>query len=309
MTRVSENSSNATVQYSLNRTKSKLDDLQKQGVTLKKVSKPSDAPLANIEALQVASATSNNNQFLKNADYALVHLNVTDKSLERISNIIQKTKEVAIAHSSDFYGPHIRKNIANEILQVRNELLSIANRRLGQKYIFAGYKTFSKPFDGEGKYLGDEGQVNIEISKGFFVPININGREVFGTLQGPSPELGRSLASFESGTSLFGKLDSFIGALENDDTEAIQGLLEKFDDDISRIITLRTRIGSIVHSIEQTKNSLESDNISHADRKSKLIDADMAELFSDITKYQSVLRASYQASQSLLNQNLLDFLR
>ena len=83
----------------------------------------------------------------------------------------------------------------------------------------------------------------------------------------------------------------------------------KFDEDISRTVTLRTRIGSIVNSIDRSKIIMESENISGADRKSKLIDADIAELFSDISRHENVLQTSYKASQAMLNQNLLDFLR
>ena len=306
MTRVSENSTAASVQYALNKSKAKLEDLQHKGISLKKVSRPSDNPMSNIEALQIESSTSNNKQFLKNADYALVNLNVIDKALEQTTNLIQKTKETAIAQSSDFYGPHIRKNIANEIIQIRNELLSIANKRIGPKYIFSGHKTLTRPFDIEGKYFGDNGQVNIEVSRGFFVPINLSGEEVFASTNrtpsgGPDP-------LFTDTTSLFGKLDSFIGALENNDSGTIQGLLEKFDGDLSRIIALRTRVGSLIQSVEQSKETLESDNISYAERKSSIIDADIAELFSDITKQQDILKASYRASQAMLNQNLLDFM-
>src|SRR5690606_10847870 len=98
-------------------------------------------------------------------------------------------------------------------------------------------------------------------------------------------------------------------ALENNDAEGVQGLLEKFDADISRVVTLRTRVGSIVNSIDRSKTILESENISNSERKSKLVDADIAELFSDITRHQNVLQTSYKASQAMLNQCLLDFLR
>lgn len=307
MTRVTENSTAASVQYALNKSKAKLEDLQRKGTGLRKVGRPSDNPMSNIEALQIDSSTSNNKQFLKNAEYALVNLNVIDKSLEQVTNILQRAKETAIAQSSDLYGPHIRKNISNEVIQMRNELLAVANKRIGPRYIFSGHKGLTRPFDVEGKYYGDNGRVNVEISKGFFVPINLTGAEIFAPMNRVSGGVQRSLASDRSG--LFGKFDTFIGALENNDAETIRSLLEKFDHDLERTITLRTRIGSLIQSIEQSKETLESDNIAHAERRGRIIDADIAELFSDITKQQDILKASYQASRTMLNQNLLDFMR
>lgn len=89
----------------------------------------------------------------------------------------------------------------------------------------------------------------------------------------------------------------------------VQGLLEKFDNTVSRLVTLRTRIGSITNSVESSKVNLGSENIDHASRRSALVDADVTELFSDINKQQAVLKTTYQASQGLMNQTLMDFLR
>lgn len=92
---------------------------------------------------------------------------------------MNKAKEIAIAQSSDFYDANIRENVSNEIKQLRNQALAIANKRVGNKYLFGGFKTLSKPFTDAGEYKGDLGKVTVEVSKDFFVPINLNGYEVF----------------------------------------------------------------------------------------------------------------------------------
>lgn len=344
MTRVSENSSTSSIKFALNKTKAKLEDLQTKGSTLKSITRPSDDPIANVESLTLSSRSSDNNQYIRNADYALLQLNVTEKSLEELTDLLTKAKEIAIAQSSDFYDEDVRRSVSNEVIQLRNMALSIANKRVGQKYIFAGYKTLTKPFADNGEYKGDKGHATLEIAKDFFVPINIHGEEIFFSAERPTfaqpspledvrnadpnapkkpaaqesliqgsvraPASGEQQAEgFSSPSNIFTHLDGLVVALENNDAEGIQNLLEKFDDDISRIVTLRTRIGSIVNSVDRSKIMLESENIDTAERKSKLVDADIAELFSDITRQQNVLQTSYKASQAMMNQNLLDFLR
>ena len=307
MTRVSENSSLSTVNYALNKTKAKLEDLQQRGTLLKKVSKISDDPSSNVEALKIMASTLDNNQYIRNANYATISLNHVERSLESITEALGRAKEIAIAQASDLYGSDVRKNIASEIAQIRNELLATANKRIGQRYIFGGHQSLSRPFDDDGHYQGDRGRVNIEVAKDFFVPINLNGYEVFASLH-PENLSDSEENDFVKENSIFGKMDAFVVALENNDTGTIQDLIERFDQDITRIITLRTRVGSIVSSIEKTKNAIDIEKISQAERKSLLLDADVAELFSDIVKHQNVLKASYKASQTMLNQNLLDFL-
>jgi flagellar hook-associated protein 3 FlgL len=335
MTRVSENSTTASLKYALNRTKAKMEDLQLKGSTLKTISKPSDNPVSNVEAMALTSSTNDNVQYLKNADFALLNLNVTEKSLEELTDILTKAKEIAIAQSSDFFNADVRKNVANEIHQLYNQSLAISNKKVGLKNIFAGTNTLTVPFDSNGNYKGDSGHINLEVSRNFFVPVNLTGEEVFfnsednAGIENPLEKfeqfdktaIGRDLASkdatglenkegetFKTRDNLFSQLRALASALESNDPQMVQGLLEKFDSSISRLITLRTRIGSISNSVETSKSTLESENIDHTARKSSLLDADVAELFSDINKQQSVLKTTYQSTQGVMNQSLMDFL-
>ena len=337
MTRVSENSSTAALKFALNKTKAKMEDLQMKGSTLKTISKPSDDPVSNVEAMSLTSSTNDHIQFLKNADFALLNLSVTEKSLEELTDIISKAKEIAIAQSSDFLNADVRKNIANEVQQLYNQSLGIANKKVGLKNIFAGTNTLTVPFDGNGKYIGDSGHINLEVARNYFVPINLTGEEVFFNTENnsnaenplqkfeqfnkglnkdfnrdPANEGDKSndveIDSYKTRDNIFSQLQALNSALENNDPRMIQGLLEKFDSSISRLISLRTRIGSIYTSVETSKNTLEGENIDHSARKSALLDADVAELFSNINKQQALLKTTYQSTQGVMSQTLMDFL-
>lgn len=347
MTRVSENSSTASLQFAINKAKGKLDDLQLKGASLKKITRPSDDPVSNIESLNLGAVSSDNKQFLRNCSYGLLQLNATEKAVEQVTDILNKAKEISIAQSSDFYDSNIRKNVANEIIQLRNQLLAIANKRVGSRYIFSGHNTLTRPFDKEGNYSGDSGKINLEVSKDFFVPINLPGSEVFYSTSDESYKMEhplQKLDQFDKARSkndqfrtiasvgddenkevdstmegaeataverenIFSLMNSLIAGLENNDPELIRDLLNKFDDSVSKLITLRTRIGSIYSSIENTQGQIEAENIDHAERRSYLMDADVAELFSDITRQKGVLETTYQSSHQMMNKTLLDFLR
>ncbi|AYF45940.1 MULTISPECIES: flagellar hook-associated protein FlgL [Halobacteriovorax] len=344
MTRVSENSTTLSIRHTLNKHKSKMEDLQMKGTTLKSMRKPSDNPAANIEALQISSVTNDNAQFKRNADFAILQLNITEKALENLTDVVNKAKEIAIAQSSDIYNADVRRNVANEVHQLRNLALSIANKRVGQRYIFSGYKTLQAPFDENGKYLGDTGHTTLEVGKDFFVQVNLHGKEVFmaesesdskvkhplekfpemaaGKDRNKNREIesveannrdiasvGEDAGKYTETANIFGLLDSLAISLENNDPKQIQNLLEKFDTAITRLVTLRTRVGSVSSSVMSNVNTIEANDISNMERKSKLVDADVTELFSDITRQQEILKTAYKTSEGLLNRNLLDFLR
>jgi flagellar hook-associated protein 3 FlgL len=335
MTRVSENSQTGALKFAINRTKEKMENLQMKGTTLKTISRPSDNPLSNVEALSLTSTTNDNNQYTKNADFALLNLNVTEKSIEELTDIVTKAKEIAIAQSSDFFNADVRKNVANEIQQLYNQSLAIANKKVGIKHLFSGFNTLTVPFDNKGNYQGDAGHITLEISRDFYVPINLTGSEVFFSdeestaIESPLEKFkefektptglpNRELASedkpegepgFKTRDNIFSQLQALVAGLENNDSKMIQGLLEKFDQTVSRLVTLRTRIGSITNSVESSKTMIEKENIDHVARRSNLLDADVADLFADINKQQAILKTTYQASQGAMNQTLMDFLR
>lgn len=340
MTRVSENSSSAALKFALNKAKSKVEDLQLKGSTLKAITRPSDDPISNVEALSISSRITDNTQYQRNADYAVLSLDVTEKAIEDLTEILSKAKEISIAQSSDFYDKNIRNNVSNEIQQLRNQALAIANKRVGQKYIFGGFKTLDKPFSTDGKYHGDNGKISIEVAKDFFITSNLNGNEIFfnvekavdanqDALKGFNPNArpgdpkpqeklsdpSRDLASiktdvpYKTRENIFTQLDTLISALQNNDVSLIQNLLEKFDSSISRLITLRTRIGSISNSVAASKITAEAESINSAARRSQLVDADITELFSDLQRQQSILKTTYQSSNNIINKTLLDFLR
>ncbi|MBT6326828.1 MAG: flagellar hook-associated protein FlgL [Bdellovibrionales bacterium] len=317
MTRVSENSNKAALNFALNKAKSKLENLQLKGGSLKNVTKPSDNPIGNAEALQIDTVTSNNKQFLKNSDYALFNLNIMEKSLEDLSNILMKAKEITIAQSSDLSNATARKNVSQEIKQLYDQSLNIANKKIGNRYVFSGYATTNKPFNTDGTYNGDKGEIKIEISKENFIPVNIPGEKLFIIEDSPQKEdkienNGRDLASVNTSTvpdSVFLQLSTLNTALESNDTDKIQGLIDRFDSSISKLITERTKIGAISNTVMNAKNQIESENVENASYKSKLVDADVGELFSDIAKQQQILQNAYKSGQVTLNRNLLDFLR
>jgi flagellar hook-associated protein 3 FlgL len=325
MSRVTENSHNASVSFSINKAKNKLENLQLKGANLKRMIKPSDDPMGNLELMQIKSNKIDNDQLKRNSSYALTSLEVTENSLREISEILNKAKEITIGQSSDFYNAEVRKSVAKEVEQMRQQALGIANRRLGNRYIFSGHKTLDKPFSPEGHYLGNSGVIYLEVQKDFFIPTNVSGDRVFFETNSSIPPRETSLKqqqtlspSIEENSigpehfpsqSLFNILRSLENALVTDNTLLIQNLLEQIDLFSDQLITLRASIGSGINTLTNSENTLSEMELTNATRQNKIEDADIAELFSDLQKQGQLLQASYKTSSKLLNENLLDFLR
>ncbi len=332
MSRVSENSSVGAINYAVGKTKSRVEDLQMRGSTLKRITKPSDDPVGNIDLLAIRSQNIDAGQYLRNVNFANTQLSFTENVLGELTDILLKAKELAVGQASSIYNVEIRSGVAKEIHQLREQALSIANKRMGNRYLFAGQKILTRPFDKEGSYQGDTSKMFVEVNKDVLVPINLSGAEVFFTKpkapvtrkqleiqQGPDMELpdqGRNLASGEnveasdnSTSNIFDELRSLENALLTDNHEIIQGLLVNLDTSMDRVTTLRTEIGALTNTIANSETNIEKTKLLNESYKSKIEDADVTELFSDLQKEQTVLKAAYKASANLMNTNLMDFLR
>lgn len=331
MSRVSENSSINSINYAVGKTKGRLEDLQMKGSTLKRVSKPSDDPIGNTELLAIRSQNIDAEQYLRNLNFAKTQLSYTENVLEEMTDLLVKAKELAIGQASTLFGPEIRQGVAKEIHQIRQQILSIANKRIGNRYLFSGQKVLTRPFDQNGQYQGDKNKINIEINKDVFVPVNINGDELFFTkgLQKKAPEkkdldlkidvdmnsdtsLVRKPASGEAEevtVSVFDEMRALENALLTDNPQIVQSLLERLDASYEKMVAFRTQIGALTNTVANAESNIEKTKLVSSAQKSQIEDADIAELFTDLQKEQNVLKAAYKASSNLMNTNLMDFLR
>lgn len=344
MSRVSENSTTQTLNFSIGKTKRRLEDLNLSGASLKKITKPSDDPSGSIGVLTIRSSNVDISQYNRNINFARTSLAFTESAIEDLSNIIGKAKEISLGQASDLYNPEVRQNVAREIHQLKKQAISIGNRRLGNRFIFAGHKTLSKPFSENGHYNGDDGNIHLEVSKDYFIPINLTGQQVFFS-QGDKNEgqrdavsgkefekeiiqekiypesteeidIGRELASVKKDDinvtkkdGIITQLDTLETALMSNDPDLIQDLLPRLDETYNQLITLRTRIGALTNAVDNAEISLEKTKIINEEHKSRMEDADVAELFTDINKQKNILQATYKVGSTSLNRSLLDFIR
>lgn len=324
MVRVTENSSAAAVGLAISKAKGKLEELQLKGANLKKIRKPSDNPTGNAKALELGSRNKNIEQYLKNIDYAEFNINIIEKSVEEITNVLVKAKEIAILQAGDFYGADIKKNIAEDVNQLKKQLLGISSKRLGNRYIFAGHQSLTKPFDEFGNYYGDDKNIEIEIARDFKIPITLNGKELFfydkevqsEPIKAPSIEDGRpnrDLASTQEikveTRNIIKLIDKLETSLRTNDKVLTQSLLEDIDIATKEVIRARTKLGSVTNTIETFRNKMEKEEIDNKALRSKIVDADIAELFSEVSKQQQILGTAYKSGQAIINRSLMDFLK
>ncbi len=178
--RISDNMRFDQVKDNLSKNRTEMSNFQNQAATQKRVTKPSDDPVAATRVLTQRMDLEGKKQYEKNLNYALSFLNFTDSTLEELTNQLVRAKELAISQANDPSSNKMsREVVATEIKQIYEQMVRIGNRKMGDRYIFGGYKTTVPPFSEKGNYKGDTGEMLINIDKGSFVAMNIPGSKIF----------------------------------------------------------------------------------------------------------------------------------
>jgi flagellar hook-associated protein 3 FlgL len=178
--RVSNNMNYDQVKGNISKNRSDMADLQNQAATQKRITKPSDDPIGTARSLTLRTEKTGIDQYMKNADLAKGFMNITESSLADLTDLLSRAKELAISQASDpSTNAEGRIATASEVDQIFKDMVAIANRRMGERYIFGGYKTTKSPFDHNGNYKGDSGAIQVEVNKGVYSTINLPGDKLF----------------------------------------------------------------------------------------------------------------------------------
>ncbi len=344
--RVSDNTNFGVVRDSLNRSRSRLENLQTQNSTLKKLNKPSDDPVGSGKILEMRTDKVNNDQFQSNAKFAQSFLENTDAALEDLTEVIMRAKEIAIGQSSSASStPETRLGVAEEVNQLFQRAIGTSNRRIGDRFVFGGFQNNSNPVDAEGNYHGDDGEVMLEIGREVFIGMNIPGIQIFNTnpegsvdqvllenrktenqnresppIQNKTDDKNseplRRLASEKFGeksdipnANIFDELKSLRIGLLTGDQNAIRGTLDRFDELLAKVVSSRSKIGSRIQGIQGNITAMERHNVTNAQLSSGIEDADMTQIVSDMAKEETIFKSSLASSKHLIQPTLLDFLR
>ena len=196
----------------------KLNQTQLQLATGKKVLKPSDDPAVATQLLNLSSLKANNLQYDRNINTALNELELQESVLASSGNVLQRVRELVIQANNATQGPQTREAIADEISNLADELLQLANTKSPSgEYIFAGYNSRTPAFAKSGAgyiYQGDQGQRLLQVSEDTQLAVRDNGADVFqGMMTGDGRFLLESPES-NTGDGLV-KMSSTIDAISD----------------------------------------------------------------------------------------------
>ncbi|ANC78600.1 flagellar hook-associated protein FlgL [Fictibacillus phosphorivorans] len=272
---------------------------QEQLTTGKKISRPSDDPVVAMKGMTYRTNLTEVEQYKRNLSEAYNWMDNSDAALDKATSVMQRIRELTVQASNGTYEESQKGMIGKEIEQLKEHLVSIANTQVAGKYIFNGNDTTKKPVDlSKTPSVSDNGNtVNLELSQGIEVAVNINPKNVFTHTAG-SPESG-----------LFGDINELKKALESTSGQDISGFLEKLDSHINNLVSERAELGARYNRVELIDARVGEQEVIANRILSDNEDADIERVITDLKMQESLHRAALGVGSRIMQPTLMDFLR
>lgn len=291
--RITQGMMNRTFLSNLQTNYNKLDRIQQQLASGKRFSKPSEDPVAAVRSMFYKSTLNEIDQYSKNASDANSWMQSTDESLDQVTQVLQRIRELTVKAGNETNDPASLKAISGEIEQLVGHLGDVANSEQGGRYIFAGTATDSTPCDKTTTpptMIANNGAINYQIGKGSTVQINVPGDKVFNQNGG----------MFQLLKNITDDIDAGINAANQ---------LNNIDDQINNVIEIRADVGARMNRMELNSSRLEGLESSTKELMSTTMDVDVAKAYTELSEQHSVYTAALSVGARIIQPTLVDFLR
>jgi len=275
--------------------------------TGKRVNRASDDPVAASQAVVLSQAQAQNSQFATARTFATQRVSIEESTLSQVTTAIQSAQEKIVNAGNGTLSDDDGASLATELQGIRDQILNLANSTDGNgRYIFAGYKTDTAPFDDQGNYVGGTLNVEQQVDTSRTMVIGHTGNLVFDS--------ATSNAKPDADTNIFKALDSAIAALntpvEDDDTAkdtaaaAIDRTNRSLSNSLNNVLTVRAELGTQLNELDKLDSLGDDRALAQTQQMSNLVDVDWNETISNYTMQQTALQAAYKAFTDMQGMSL-----
>ena len=271
----------------------KLNDLQTKVSTGKAFQNVSEDPIAAAEALGIRSSLKQNTMFQEAANRANEWMAANEMAFQKSIDLGMRALTIIEEGLSDTVGPDERLAYAEEMEQLLQSGIELANTKHGSSYIFSGFRTDIAPFSQVDPdtvaYGGDAGVIQHSVGQSQLVTVNVDGDATF------SPFLAAMIEA--------------RNALNADDGPALQTALGNLQASLEGLKETQASNGARQKEVQRTDDRLVDMEFQLKSLLSDKEDVRMTEAISELQHQESVYKNVLQvATRAISSLSLFDFL-
>jgi flagellar hook-associated protein 3 FlgL len=268
--------------------------------TSRRVNVPSDNPAASAANIEDIARNSSDDQYIANVETLRELMNTGDSALSSIVTSLQRAISIGVEGANDTQTAETRAAIAEDVLGIKDQVLSLANLSFRGRYVFAGSATMQPPFvkdatSTSGVTYAGNAQINqVQVGDQRMIPTNLPGNTIFTS----------------AGSDVFQALQSLADALKSNAGgttigDCVTHLREAFD----HIGAQRVFYGNSMNQLDAEGSFLQNDKLLIAQHQNQTVAADPAKAASDFQQAQFAREATLQAVAKATGMSLFDYLR
>ncbi len=259
---------------------------QEQVSSGKRLNRPSDNPPDAQQAIKYNQVFASVGQYLRNVQTAQNATATAEGALSSAGDAIQRLKELSLEAANGTLSASDRQGVLAEVNQLADQLVSLANTKNGDDYVFSGQKTSTAAYANVGAaYAGDTNPITARISQGQTLRVNVTADVAFGPALAAAAQLAADLAAGNA-----------------PQPATISGL----DTALSAALTARTTIGAIDNRLSGAQTFLTDQQLSITAMLSTLEDADMPAVITEASTRQTAYQAAISVNAKILQKSLID---
>ena len=306
---------------------SRLNTVNNQMATGKRVLTPADDPVAAAQTLNTKTRMAVVQQYNRNVDFADKNLSLTESVLDQTESSLIKLKELAIKLGSDQWSEDQIKASGIEVKEILKHLQGMLNtRNESGEYIFAGSQAENKAYNGNN-FVGDAIEREAQVADDTFIKMLTSGARAFESLDiadltthdpaqaifTTGPE-NLTATPKEYSNNMLGVVQYFVDATGNGNPpepvnkEAIRNAIQNIDVAFEQVAQTRSQIGARQNTLEAVKdNNLDFEAFAKKS-VSELEDLDYADAYVRLETSMLSYQAGMQVTGKIANLSLFNYI-
>lgn len=297
--RVADKTSSSDFTSRINAQNNRLNILQEQISTGKRINRSSDDPVGAEMVLNLRTSQTEIKQFQRNAQAANQKLSAADDTLNNYENILEHVRTLVAQGLSDTTTQPARNNLATEIESLRGRILNVANSKNGDDYLFGGTRQNAPPFDPTTATPANTPTTAqfIQIEPGSnAIAVGVTAETVFS----------------DANSTVFTDLTNAIYALRGTgnstaDRTTLENTMSRLDIYKNQVNSAHAQIGANMNETEAVTENLDNSFLLIDERASEIEGADFAKTAIELADVQRSIEATLQVAAKG-RRSLFDYL-
>jgi len=286
----------------INRTGGRLAELQLQVATGRRVRRPSQDIIAANQGMDSLSERRRLAGLKEATLMGRVLFVAMESAIGTATEIAGKARTLALHAGNEAEGQEEDDAaIAAEVDQLLEELVEVGNRRdPSGAYVFGGKANDNPPYTVERD--ADGTITAVTAAAGIDEPIT----RVIGEAEARVPITGPGV--FADGGDFFQALIDLRDGLLNDDPDVVTNAADALDGIESHVVSQQSRIGSFLNRVDSSVVSLEERDLQAEARRSRAVDADLADAMVSLATQETLYQAALQVASRISTLSMMNYL-